>query len=86
MGEFGGDVRADGGLEGDDVVQDAEGVLTHFFAGEEFGQVGGEVQTELQGPGRDGDAYIIVSEEQAGAAAGDDPAGVEKPCFGAGGG
>ncbi len=54
--ELGGDVGADGVLEGDDFVQDPESVLAHFFAGEDFGQVGRKVQSELHGPSRDGDA------------------------------
>lgn len=41
VGELGDDVGADGILEGDDFVQDPERVLAHFFAGEQFGQVGG---------------------------------------------
>ena len=64
-GEFGGDIGADGGLERDDVVEDAEGVFAHFLAGEEFGQILGEVEAELERVGWDGDADVIVAQEDA---------------------
>jgi len=47
VGQLGGDVGADGCLEGDDVVQNAEGVLARFFAGEELGRRCGEVEASL---------------------------------------
>ena len=53
VGELGGDVGVDRGLEGDDVVQNAEGVLAHFFAGEEFGWFCSKVEAELKRVGRD---------------------------------
>jgi hypothetical protein len=37
VGELGGDVGANGGLERDDVVQNTQGVFAHFFAGEKLG-------------------------------------------------
>jgi hypothetical protein len=85
VGEFGGDVGADGGLEGDDVVEDAQGVFAHFFAGEEFRWRFGEVQTELNFFGGDRDADVVIAHEQAAVAAGDGAAGVEKPGLGASG-
>jgi hypothetical protein len=46
---FGGDVGANGVLEGGDFVQCPEGVLAHLLAGEEFGEIGGKVQVKRQG-------------------------------------
>jgi hypothetical protein len=85
VGEFGGDVGADAGLEGDDVVQDAQGVLAHLFAGEELAGFLGEVQAKLYGVGRDGDADVVIGERKAAVAAGDGTAGIQEPRLGAGG-
>jgi hypothetical protein len=85
VGELGGDVGANGVLKRDDVVEDAEGVLAHFLASKEFGRGGGEVEAELDGAGRDGDADVVVGQEQAAIAAGDGATGIEEPGLGTGG-
>ena len=85
MGELGSDVGADGGLEGDDIVEDAEGVFSHFVAGEELGDLLGEIQAELHGVGGNGDANVVVGEQEAAVAVGDGAAGVKEPGGGAGG-
>ena len=65
MGQLGGDVGTDGGLERNDVVQDVEGVFAHVFAGEKSGQFLGEVEAELERVGRNGDADVVVAQEKA---------------------
>jgi hypothetical protein len=70
VGELGGHVGADGGLEGDDVVQNTQGVFAHFFAGEKLAGFLGEVQAKLYGAGGNGDADVVVGEEKAAVAAG----------------
>jgi hypothetical protein len=46
--QLGGDIGANGGMEGDGLFQAPEGVFAHFFAGEKFRRCLGEVQAELQ--------------------------------------
>lgn len=43
VGDFGGDVGADSGLEWDDVVENSQSVLAHFLAGEKLAGCLGEV-------------------------------------------
>jgi len=77
--KLGGDVGANGGLEGDDVVQDAEGVFAHFLAGEKLRQGRGEVEAELESVRRDRNADVVIAEEKAAVAPGDGAAGVQEP-------
>ena len=83
--QLGSDVGAEGGLEGDDVTQNAEGIFAHFRGGEELAGLLGEVQAELQGSGWDGDADVVVGQEKAAVPAGDGAAGIQEPGPGAGG-
>ena len=46
-------------------AENAQCVLAHFLAGEKFGQVRGEVQSELKRAGRQFDARVVIGQEQA---------------------
>ena len=84
MGELGGDVGADGGMNRDDVVQDAQGVLAHFGASEKFGHGLGKVKAKLQSMGWDGDADVVVGEQETAVAVGDGSTADKEPSLGTG--
>src|SRR5450759_1099019 len=79
VGKFGGDTGADGNVESDVLVEDAKRVFAHFRAAEEFGQFLREIQTKLEGLGRDCDADVVVAKEEPPVTAGDGAARVQKP-------
>jgi hypothetical protein len=79
VGNLGGDIGANGGLEGDDIVQNAQSVLTHFFASKQFREPLGKVKTELNGVGWDGDTDVVIGEQKAAVAPSDGAARIEEP-------
>src|ERR1039458_4006 len=81
VGEFGGNVSENVRLTGDYLVQHPERILTHFFAGEKLAGLLGEVEAELDGTGGDGDADVVIGQEQAAVAAGERAARIEEPSF-----
>ena len=80
--EFGGEVGEDAGADFQTLVEDPDGVLTHFLAGEEFRDGIPKIQTRLDTAAPEGLTKIVVREQQAAFGMDRCRTVIQKPCGG----